>query len=129
MNKSELKQLIKEEISKVLTEDKLNMQKVWKILKNSGLNPKIEDGNRMWIKSIVVGSNNEDEKDWGRLTITSTGALYGDDLWGRDIDNETEVIPALRDYIEDQKQYFKNDKSNKYDLTTPTAFGELKNTD
>jgi len=107
MNKQDLKQLIKEEISKVLTEDKLNMQKVWKILKNSGLNPKIEDGNRMWIKSIVVGSNNEDEKDWGRLKITSTGALYGDDLWGMDIENEQDVIPALQQYIQDQKDYFK----------------------
>tara|TARA_R110000803_G_scaffold148781_1_gene214244 strand:- start:8 stop:379 length:372 start_codon:yes stop_codon:yes gene_type:complete len=121
MNKQDLKQLIREEISKVLTEDKLNMQKVWKILKNSGLNPKIEDGNRMWIKSIVVGSNNEDEKDWGRLKITSTGALYGDDLWGRDIDNEQDVIPALQQYIQDQKDYFKDNKSNKYDLTTPTS--------
>tara|TARA_R110000772_G_scaffold219714_5_gene330272 strand:- start:1429 stop:1770 length:342 start_codon:yes stop_codon:yes gene_type:complete len=111
MNKQNLRQLIREEISKVLNEDKLNMQKVLRVLKNSGFNPKIEDGNRMWIKSIVVGSNNEDEKDWGSLKITSTGALYGDDLWGMDIDNEQDVIPALQQYIQDQKDYFKEIKN------------------
>ena len=93
--------------------EKLNMQKVYNMLKDAGFDPQIEEGNRLWIKAIKVGSDKPNERDWGGLKITPSGALYGDDLWGRDINNETEVIPALRDYIEDQKEYFKNDKNKK----------------
>ena len=111
---------------KELTElrEKLNMQRVYNMLKDAGFEPQIEEGNRLWIKAIKVGSDKADEKDWGGLKITPSGALYGDDSWGRDINNETEVIPALRDYIEDQKDYFKNDKSKKNTLTTPTSVRE-----
>lgn len=104
MNKSDLKQLIREEIQGVLSENKLNMQKVYKILKTAGYDPKISEGNRLFIKSIkVTGKGNT--QDYGTVKITPSGTLYGDDLWGMDIKSEEEIIPAIEEFVKDQKSY------------------------
>lgn len=112
MNKSSLKQLIREEIQNILSEQKLNMQKVFKILKTSGYNPRIYDGNRLFIKGIeVTGKGNN--ADYGRVRISPSGALYGDDLWGMDIETEEQIIPALEAFVRDQReQQIKEEEHN-----------------
>lgn len=103
MKQSDLKQLIREEIQGILSEGKLNMQKVYKILKTAGYDPKISEGNRLLIKAITVWGK-ERLVDYGGMKITPSGALYGDDLWGIDIETEEQVIPALNQYIKDQRE-------------------------
>jgi len=130
MKHSELKQLIKEEIQKVLEEDnlegytednpleikpigsetgtKLNMHKVFKILKAEGYEPRITRGNRLFPKEITVWGKGR-EVDYGGMKITPNGELFGDDLWGIDIKSEEQVIPALQQYINDQRDLFKRE--------------------
>jgi len=126
MNKSELKQLIKEEIQKVIeadnlydaTEDdpyyakevgrktgvKLNMRKIINILKNAGYPYSIDDGNKLFIKSVRTGGKGDDV-DYGSIKITRNGELFGSDLWGKEIKSEEEVIPAIEEFVKSQKDY------------------------
>ena len=110
MKKSELKQLIKEEILNTLNEEKsltvtktdgpsiLNMRKVYSLLKSQNYNPKIIKGSIFNIKTIEIEVPNA-----GEMKISSDGLLYGDNNWGSDINNENEIIQRIEDYKVDQK--------------------------
>ena len=125
MKKSQLKQIIKEEISKVLnetddimsaTEDdpyhakevgrntgvKLNMRKILKLLKTQGYPHSIHRGNLLYPLEILAGGKG---KDVGAITITKNGELFGPDSWGMEIRSEEEIIPALDQFQIDQQNY------------------------
>ena len=125
MNKQDLKQLIKEEISKVLeadniydaTEDdpyyakevgrdtgvKLNMRKIINLLKDAGYSYSINDGNLLFPKSIRTGMK-EGDVDYGSIVITRNGEVFGSDLWGTEINSEEEVIPTIEEFRKDQRE-------------------------
>jgi len=112
MKKSELKQIIKEELQIKLSQVggdtgvKLNMRKVYNILKDNDFNPKVREGNKLTgIKSIEIGVIGNDGYDYGLLTISKNGELFGDDLWGYDIKSEDEILPSIELYKKDQKDY------------------------
>ena len=75
----------------------INLRAVYAILKANNLGPKITDGNRITgIKSIDFGSYDEKTgEDGGRLSIDSTGELYGQDNWGMTIKDANEVMDAV----------------------------------
>jgi hypothetical protein len=127
MKRSELKQIIREEIQKVFEEDnlegyseeiksigskkgtKLNMHKVFKILRAAGYEPRITQGNKIFPKEITVWGKGR-EVEYGGMQITPNGELFGDDLWGVDIKNEEQVIPALQMYINDQRGLWRKER-------------------
>jgi hypothetical protein len=84
----------------------INLRAVYAILKANNLGPKITDGNRITgIKSIDFGSYDEKTgEDGGRLSIDSTGELYGQDNWGMTIKDANEVMDAVDQYRKDQKE-------------------------
>ena len=95
---------------------KLNMRKVYNMLKSLNFNPQIREGNRLFIKTIEIGVVDDDGYDYGSLKISKNGELFGDDLWGYDIKSEDEILPAIEMYKKDQKDYrnkYKNEKSIK----------------
>ena len=108
MNKQDLKQLIKEEIAKTLSEGvSLNMNKIFQILKDNGYEPKITKGNKVFgIKKIMVNG-----KIWGRTGIESNGEMFGSDMWNRNITSEEEVLDAMRELEKDAEIIFRS----KYD--------------
>ncbi len=104
MKHSQLRQLIKEEIKNILQES-INMNDVYFILKTYKFNPRIIDGNRITgIKAIDFGTYDEKTgEDAGMLRIDSEGAIYGQDNWGMDIENENEILDAIDQYRKNQK--------------------------
>ncbi len=84
----------------------INLRAVYAILKANNLGPKITDGNRITgIKSIDFGSYDEKTgEDGGRLSIDSTGELYGQDNWGMTIKDANDVMDAVDQYRKDQKE-------------------------
>jgi len=114
MKHSQLRQLIKEEIKNILQES-INMNDVYFILKTYKFNPRIIDGNRITgIKAIDFGTYDEKTgEDAGMLRIDSEGAIYGQDNWGMDIENENEILDAIDQYRKNQKdlEIFKKSKN------------------
>ena len=125
MKKSQLRNIIKEEISKVLneadsirsaTEDdpyyakevgrdtgvKLNMRKVLKLLKDQGYPHSIHRGNIFSPLEILAGGKGPDV---GAITITKNGELFGPGSWGVEIKSEEEVIPAIEQFVKNQQNY------------------------
>ena len=123
MKKSELRNIIKEEISKVLKEAdnirgaaeddpyyakevgrdtgvKLNMRKVLKLLKDQGYPHSIHRGNLLFPIEILAGGKG---RDVGAITITQIGELFGSGSWGMEIGSEEEVIPAIEQFVKDQQ--------------------------
>jgi hypothetical protein len=84
---------------------KINMNDVYFILKTYKFNPRIIDGNRITgIKTIDFGTYDEKTgEDAGMLRIDSEGAIYGQDNWGMDIENENEILDAIDQYRKNQK--------------------------
>jgi len=84
---------------------KINMNDVYFILKTYKFNPRIIDGNRITgIKAIDFGTYDEKTgEDAGMLRIDSEGAIYGQDNWGMDIENENEILDAIDQYRKNQK--------------------------
>jgi hypothetical protein len=84
----------------------INLRAVYAILKANNLGPKITDGNRITgIKLIDFGSYDEKTgEDGGRLSIDSTGELYGQDNWGMTIKDANDVMDAVDQYRKDQKE-------------------------
>lgn len=86
---------------------KLPMKKIFKMLKREGYSPIVTKGNRITgINRIEVEiSNNRYTTRWshcGTLIIDKNGQLFGDDLWGMDINSEDEIFPAIEEYYRDQ---------------------------
>ena len=83
---------------------KINMRKLYNILKTNDFGPEIVDGNRVTgIKAINFGTYDKETKgDAGMLMIDSEGAMYGQDNWGMDIENENEILDAIDQYRKDQ---------------------------
>ena len=123
MKKSELRQIIKEEISKVLneadnirgaTEDdpfyakqvgrntgvRLNMRKILQLLKDQGYPHSIHRGNFLFPVEILAGGKG---RDVGAITITKNGEITDSYSWGMEIKSEEEVIPAIEQFVKDQQ--------------------------
>ena len=84
----------------------INLRAVYAILKANKLGPEITSGNRITgIKTIDFGSYDETTgEDGGRLSIDSTGELYGQDNWGMTIKDANEIMDAVAQYRKDQKE-------------------------
>lgn len=88
---------------------KLPMKKIFNDLRDAGYNPSITGGNRITgINRIEVEiSDNRLQTRWshcGALIITKNGQLFGEDLWGMDIESEDEIFPAIEEYYRDQNR-------------------------
>jgi hypothetical protein len=110
MKHSQLKQIIKEEIQKILQEReeiKLNMKKIYNILKSNDINPRILKGNKITgIKLIEFGSYDETTgEDWGLLYVSPDGNIEGQDDWGYRINSEEEILDALKIFRQNQAEY------------------------
>lgn len=114
MKKTELKELIREEIQNVLSEGKLNMRKVLRILKDANYPHSISRGNRLFPTEILAGTKRIDDIDWGAVKITPSGALYGPDNWGMDIEKEEDILQALDQFEIDQENYYKKHYPEQY---------------
>jgi hypothetical protein len=116
MKKEQLKQLIKEEIQKILQEKeeiRLDMKKIYNILKSNDMNPNILKGNKITgIELIEFGSYDAiTGEDWGLLYVSPDGNINGQDNWGMWIKNEEEIMDALNTFRKDQSNSH-SDKPN-----------------
>ena len=123
MKKSQLRKIIKEEVSKVLSEEdnirgaieddpfyatqvgrntgvRLNMRAVLKLLKDQGYPHSIHRGNLLFPIEILAGGRG---RDVGAITITKNGELFGPGSWGMEVKSEEEVIPAIEQFVKDQQ--------------------------
>jgi hypothetical protein len=106
MKKSELKQIIKEEIQKVLKEEgtviwsPFEMLKIYKLMKSKGYNPKVNEGNIFNIKTIEIGVPGA-----GMMKIARDGNIYADYLIGGDATTETELLHQIDLMAAELKQY------------------------
>ena len=101
--------LFEQFINEGILQEKINMKRIYNILKTNDLGPEIADGNKITgIKSIDFGTyNKKDGSDFGRMTIDSNGQMYGEDLWGFTIKNDNELLDAIDVFRKDQKELYK----------------------
>ena len=106
MDNFDLKKYLAEGIFTQENQEKINMKRIYNILKTNDLGPKIIDGNRITgIKSIEFGTyNEEDRSDFGQITINSDGQMYGEDLWGFTIKDADELLDAINIFRKDQEE-------------------------
>lgn len=106
MKASELRQIIKEEVQKILKEEgtviwsPIEMAKIYKLMKFKGYDPKVNEGSMLNIKTIEIGVPGA-----GMMKIARDGNLYGDYNWGANVTNEDELLKKIEEFKLDQEQY------------------------
>jgi hypothetical protein len=81
---------------------KLDLKKVKKMAEAEGYEVSIEEGNLLGIKSIKI-----EIPEAGTLVIKRNGEVFGDELWGDEMESENDILDVIQNFIKDQDGYVK----------------------
>jgi hypothetical protein len=81
---------------------KLDLKKVKKMAEAEGYEVSVEEGNLLGIKSIKI-----EIPEAGTLVIKRNGEVFGDELWGDEMESENDILDVIQNFIKDQDGYVK----------------------
>jgi uncharacterized protein YuzE len=79
---------------------KLDLKKVKKMAEAEGYEVSIEDGTLFSVKSINIKI-----PEAGTLTVTKNGEVFGDELWGAEMESDNDILDVIQNFIKDQDGY------------------------
>lgn len=106
MKKADLQKIIREEISRMLKEEgtviwsPLQMAKIYKLMKDKGYNPKVNEGNMFNMKTIEIAVPGA-----GMMKIARDGNIFADYNIGGDATTEAELLKQIDLMAKELKQY------------------------
>jgi hypothetical protein len=106
MKQSELRQIIKEEIRKILNEEgtviwsPVEMTEIYGLMKSKGYSPKINEGNLLNIKTIEIAVPGA-----GMMKISRDGNIYADYNIGGDAKTIDELLSKIEELATELKKY------------------------
>lgn len=106
MKRSELKQIIKEEVRRALNEEgtviwsPIEMLKIFKLMKSKGYNPEVDEGNMLNLKTIRIGV-----PEAGIMKIARDGNIFADYNVGGDATTMDELLQQIDLMAAELKQY------------------------